>query len=179
MSGELKSFLISFDAAKAQHMLEVLTGSDFGASAIEDLYGLEDGDWKLLAAPTALGKLPAKRLRDALADRKSRASDSKGAAVVAAAVVLSASSAGTITAGAVGPNAQNYVTNIYGAAAIDLKVEPCDFTSIIDSKLSDIKLESFGREWLYDRMYEWMLPPPPGGSHLHSSVLLVAGEPVR
>ncbi len=75
------------------------------------------------------------------------------------------------------------------------KAEACDFSSIIDSKLADIKMESFGREWLYDRLYEWIAPAPLAAppqtlllsqsqfqrqpKSLQSKVLLVTGEPVR
>ncbi len=71
-------------------------------------------------------------------------------------------------------------------ASAEVKPEPYDFTSIIANKLKDIKLESFGREWLYDRMYEWMKPlaaPSPSQSHAWqpkslSKILLITGEPV-
>ncbi len=53
-------------------------------------------------------------------------------------------------------------------------LHPYDFRSIIDSKLSDINLESFGREWLYLQMHEWLSRPEST-----SKVLVFTGEPVR
>ncbi len=64
----------------------------------------------------------------------------------------------------------------------DIKPEPYDFSSIIERKLSDINLESFGREWLYERMYHLLNPPPQTlrtAQTVTSQVLLAIGEPVR
>ncbi len=67
----------------------------------------------------------------------------------------------------------------------DFKAEPYDFTAIIDSKLSNIKMESFGREWLYNRLYEWITPPAPPRQTQSIAVTAATkitshtGEPVR
>ncbi len=94
-----------------------------------------------------------------------------------------------VTIGAIGSNAVNQnITNYFAAGEAKIAAEPYDFRSIIDSKLSDIKMESFGREWLYHRMYEWLMAsvPPQLQSHaqqqpksLPPKVLLITGEPVR
>ncbi len=86
--------------------------------------------------------------------------------------------------GVIGPDGRViYAVNYYEGNAEHMKVEPYDFTSIIESKLSDIKLESFGREWLYDRMYEWLMTPQSSSQQkskaVKSKILLVTGEPVR
>ncbi len=63
-------------------------------------------------------------------------------------------------------------------AGADVKAEAYDFSSLIESKLSDIKLESFGREWLYHAMYDWLRLPPAALQARPPPVLLVKGEPV-
>ncbi len=80
--------------------------------------------------------------------------------------------------GIIGPdgrviNALNYFEGIRE----ELRPEPYDFSSIIVSKLSDRKMESFGRKWLYERMYEWIVSPSQ--RQPKSKLLLVTGEPVR
>ncbi len=57
------------------------------------------------------------------------------------------------------------------------KSEAYDFISIIDSKLSDIQLENFGREWFYDRVDNWLTTSAKRDSK--SKILLCAGDPVR
>ncbi len=90
----------------------------------------------------------------------------------------------SIGAFAIGPNATSshttITTNQYfnsGGVAADVKAEAYDFSSLIDSKLSDLKPESFGREWLYQSVYDWLIPSPPRPDR-QSSLLLVTGEPV-
>ncbi len=91
----------------------------------------------------------------------------------------------TIHTAAIGGSVSTH--HYHGITAADLKAEPYDFSSIIANKLSDIKLESFGREWLYIRMYEWIIAQgsisPVRAAHTpqraaKSQVMLVTGEPV-
>ncbi len=130
-------------------MFGVLAGPDFGASTVDDLLLLDEKEWERLAGPQALGKLPARRLRE-------RLSTSVGAG--SGGISITSTSGGITTIGAVGPYAKQIVKHYHGEKQQEIALEPYDFGSIIDSKLSDINLESFGREWLYDRMHEWIAP---------------------
>ncbi len=160
-------------------MYDILSGDRFGARSVEDLATVSDAEWKRLIEPV-LGVLPLRQLRQRIAT----ATQQTGAVVVAG--------GGVAHIGAIGLHAQSHTHHHYTEA--ELKAEPYNFTSIIDSKLSDIKMESFGREWLYDRLYEWITPaaPPQTQSQsqsqsqsqqqpksLQSKILLITGEPVR
>ncbi len=167
---DLKSFLVDFDPSKADAMFGVLAGTDFGASTVDDLLLLDEKEWERLATPQALGKLPARRLRERL---------SKTIGAGSGGISITSTSGGITTIGAVGLNAKQIVKHYHGGKEQEIKPEPYDFTSIIDSKLSDINLESFGREWLYKQMYEWITTPPAVTQPKPPSILLVTGEPVR
>ncbi len=114
---ELKSFLSQFDAPNSSKLFDMFCGPEFGAIRIEDLHQLDDSEW--ITVQSRLGKLPAKRLREALKELKTRSAvDTKSSAQH-----VTVGSGGTLTAGAVGPNSQSFVTtNIYSTAAADPKL---------------------------------------------------------
>ncbi len=133
--------------------------------------------WLEQHVPNALHRSRISREISAL---KQRATETDGTNSVMQTVPPTVTTIGAI--GAVGPNAKSirYTTNQYfnSDPAASVKVEAYDFSSLIESKLSDIKRESFGREWLYERMYDWLIPPPLAVSTVQSRVLLISGEPV-
>ncbi len=165
-SPDLKSFLIAFDEKTAAANFQFLNGPQFSASSVDDLLMLEEKDWERLAGPQALGNLPARRLRARL---------SKPTGAGSGGISITATSGGTIKAGAVGQYAKQIVKHYHGTKEQNMEPEPYDFSSIIHSKLSGIKSESFGREWLFDQINTRLVSP----GHNAERVILITGEPVR
>ncbi len=163
----------NFDAIAAVFEAEGVDGSIL----LHDL----DEDW---LSRNVTKELPRKRIWRAICELRTCASgDHKStAAVVALPTVTSI--------GAYGRYAKQFnITNHNYSHTSELRVEPCDFVHIIDSKLSDINLDNFGRVWLYQRLWDWLEAPIISASNdtklttplslKPPKVLLITGEPVR